>query len=61
MYLPEGCLRFCVDRVALKDWSPILKSIAQNRNLMKIDIYSRSQCKRVREKVNTEEKLEKLW
>ncbi|KAF3424610.1 hypothetical protein E2986_00923 [Frieseomelitta varia] len=60
-YLSEDCLRFCVDRVALKDWSPILKSIAENRSLSKINVYSRSCSKRVREKVNTEEKLEKLW
>ncbi|CAD1477828.1 unnamed protein product, partial [Heterotrigona itama] len=59
-YLSEGCLRFCVDRVALKDWPPILKSIAENRSLSKINVYSRCRCKRVREKVNTEEKLEKL-
>ncbi|OAD55470.1 Protein Cep78 like protein [Eufriesea mexicana] len=60
-YLPKSCLRFCADRVALKDWSPILRSIAENRSLSRINIYSRSRCKRVREKVNTEDKLEKLW
>ncbi|CAK9819238.1 hypothetical protein ANTPLA_LOCUS10139 [Anthophora plagiata] len=60
-YLPVGCLRFCVDRVALKDWSPILNSIAENRSLSRISVYGRSRCKKVREKVNTEEKLEKLW
>ncbi|XP_076237353.1 centrosomal protein of 78 kDa-like [Calliopsis andreniformis] len=60
-YLKEECLRFCVDRIGLKDWSPLLNSIADNRSLKKIYIYSRSRCRQIREKVNTEEKLEKLW
>ncbi|XP_076675901.1 uncharacterized protein LOC143373023 [Andrena cerasifolii] len=60
-YLEEECLRFCVDRLALRDWSPILNSIAENRSLSKIHIYSRSRCKTTREKINTEEKLDKLW
>ncbi|XP_035737296.1 protein Cep78 homolog isoform X2 [Vespa mandarinia] len=60
-YLREKHLRLCADRVRLEEWSPIIGSIARNRDLVEILIYSRSRRRKVREKINNEEKLETLW
>lgn len=56
----ESSLRFCVDRVDLKDWPPILNAIAKNRSLSKIHVCSRTHCKKIREHIDSEEKLVKL-
>lgn len=61
MHLQENCLRFCADLLHLKDWSPLLNSIAQDQSLSKIYVHSQCRRKKIREKVDTEEKLMKLW
>ncbi|CAL1689165.1 unnamed protein product [Lasius platythorax] len=61
MYLQRNYLRFCAEYVSLKDWSPLLNGIMQDQSLSKICVYSRCQCKKIKEKVNTEEKFMKLW
>jgi len=60
MYLQKNCLRFCADRVNLKEWSPLLNSIMQDRSLSKIYVYSQCCRKKIREKMDTKEKLAKL-
>ncbi|KAI4497637.1 hypothetical protein M0802_007177 [Mischocyttarus mexicanus] len=60
-HLREKHLRFCADRVGLNDWPPIIGAIARNRDLLEIFIYSRSKRRKVREKINNQEKLETLW
>lgn len=60
-FLQKNCLRFCADHINLKEWSPLLNSIMQDRSLSKIYIYSRCRRKKIREKMDTEEKLIKLW
>lgn len=60
MYLQKNCLRFCADHVNLKDWSPLLNSIMQDQSLSKIYVYSRCRHKKIREKMDTEEKVMKL-
>lgn len=60
MYLQKNCLRFCADYVNLKDWSPLLDSIMQDRSLSKIYVFSRCCHKKIREKIDTEKKLMKL-
>ncbi|KAK2583170.1 hypothetical protein KPH14_009192 [Odynerus spinipes] len=60
-YLREKHLRLCADRVELDDWLPIIGGIARNRDLTEITIYSRSRRRKVRERINSQEKLETLW
>lgn len=60
-YLREKHLRLCADRVRLEEWPTIIGSIARNRDLVEILIYSRSRRRKVREKINNEERLETLW
>ncbi|XP_043682727.1 protein Cep78 homolog [Vespula pensylvanica] len=60
-YLREKHLRLCSDRIRLEEWPPIIGGIARNRDLVEILIYSRSRRRKVREKINNEEKLEALW
>ncbi|KAF7382351.1 hypothetical protein HZH68_015270 [Vespula germanica] len=59
-YLREKHLRLCSDRIRLEEWPPIIGGIARNRDLVEILIYSRSRRRKVREKINNEEKLEAL-
>lgn len=56
-HLREDVLKFCCDRVNLEDWPPILNSLAADRSLLGIDVYSRYRPKRVDETIDTEEKL----
>ncbi|XP_018348887.1 PREDICTED: protein Cep78 homolog [Trachymyrmex septentrionalis] len=61
MYLQKNCLRFCADYINLKDWLPLLSSIMEDRSLFKIHVFSQCRNKKIREKMDTEEKLRKLW
>lgn len=60
MYLQKNCLRFCADHLDLKDWLPLLNGIMQDQSLYKIYVYSQCRRKKIREKMDTEEKLMKL-
>ncbi|XP_046739701.1 protein Cep78 homolog isoform X2 [Diprion similis] len=57
-HLHKGRLRLCTDRINLEDWSPVLRSIANDRSLSEIIAYSRHRRKKIRERINTEEKVE---
>jgi len=61
VYLQKNCLRFCADYINLKDWLPLLNSIMKDRSLSEIYVYSQCRNKKIREKMDTEEKLMKLW
>ncbi|KYM84599.1 Protein Cep78 like protein [Atta colombica] len=61
VYLQKNCLRFCADYINLKDWLPLLNSIMKDRSLSEIYVYSQCRNKKSREKMDTEEKLMKLW
>ncbi|KYQ52700.1 Protein Cep78 like protein, partial [Trachymyrmex zeteki] len=61
MYLQKNCLRFCADYINLKDWLPLLNSIMEDRSLSKIYIYSQCRNKKIRGKMDIEQKLIKLW
>ncbi|XP_018364313.1 PREDICTED: protein Cep78 homolog [Trachymyrmex cornetzi] len=61
MHLQKNCLRFCADYINLKDWLPLLNSIMEDRSLSEIYVYSQCRNKNIREKMDTEEKLIKLW
>lgn len=60
VYLKKNCLRFCADHLHWKDWLPLLNSILQDRSLSKIYVHSQYRRKKIREKIDTEEKLMKL-
>ncbi|XP_046417689.1 protein Cep78 homolog isoform X2 [Neodiprion fabricii] len=59
-HLRKGRLRLCADRINFEDWSPVLHTIANDRSLFEIIVYSRHRRKKIREQVNNAERIEKF-